>query len=123
MQHPFGSKHPKESGKGRGNQHQPGTMETMIERIAKLREQGYTEDFNLKKDHLESRNGQTTLFHNDFKVDRVFRFDEDSDPAAQSILYAVSSCTSDLKGILIDGYGTFSSDTDDEMVKKLREKN
>ena len=96
-------------------------METIPERIAKLRKQGYTEDFNIKKDHLETWDHRLNLKHEDFVVDRVFRFDEDSDPAGQSILYAITSPTHNLKGILIDGYGTFSEDTDDEMVKKLRE--
>ena len=93
--------------------------ETLSGQINILRTAGYTEDFNLKEDCIECRNGQYKLLHNQFTVDEVFRFEGDSDPADEAILYAISSEHFPVKGILVNGYGIYSDKITDELVKKL----
>ena len=93
--------------------------ETLSGQIDILRTKGYTEDFNLKEDCLECRNGDYKLLHDEFSVDEVFRFEGNSDPADEAILYAISSDHYPLKGILVNGYGIYSDKITDQMVKKL----
>ena len=97
--------------------------ETLIDVLNNLKKGGYTEDFNLKQNCIECRNGKYRIFHNEFEVDEYFRFDNDSDPADQSILYAISSEKYNLKGVLINSYGIYSEQITDEMVDKLNMKN
>ena len=92
----------------------------LIEAINGLRKEGYTEDFNLQQHCLECRNRQYQIFHNEFIVDRYFRFDVGSDAADQSIIYAISSEKYALKGILINAYGIYTEPVTNEMLNKLK---
>lgn len=94
--------------------------DTLTEAISDLRQKGYTEDFNLKQECIECRNGQHQLRADDFKVDQVFRFEGMTDPADESILYAISSEKTGLKGLLVNGYGIYSEEITNEMALKLR---
>jgi hypothetical protein len=93
---------------------------TIVEAINLLRAEGYTEDFNLQQNCLECRDGQFRLFHDEFKVDKYFRFEGDTDPADESIVYAISSEKLNLKGILINAYGIYAEPVTNEMLQKLR---
>ena len=97
--------------------------ETLIDVLNNLKKVGYDEDFNLKQNCIECRNGEYRIFHNEFEVDEYFRFDNGSDPADQSILYAISSEKYNLKGVLINSYGIYSEEITDEMVDKLNMRN
>ncbi|HEX3080023.1 MAG TPA: phosphoribosylpyrophosphate synthetase [Puia sp.] len=92
----------------------------MIEAIDGLRKEGYTEDFNLEQQCISCREGRFKIFHNEFIIDKYFRFDVGSDAADQSIIYAISSHKHDLKGILINAYGIYSEPLTNEMLKKLQ---
>jgi hypothetical protein len=92
----------------------------LIEAIKGLRNEGYTEDFNLQQQCIECRNGQYKIFHDEFEVDKYFRFDVSSDASDQSIIYAISSEHYGLKGILINAYGIYSEPITNEMLDKLK---
>jgi hypothetical protein len=92
---------------------------TLSETMNELRKEGYVEDFNLKQNCLECRNGQYKVFADEFKVDKFYRFEGESNPSDSAILYAVSSNKHQLKGILVNGYGIYSEPITDEMLQKL----
>lgn len=50
----------------------------------------------------------------------MHRFDVDTDPGDQSVLYAISSNKYNLKGVLVNGYGIYTEPISDEMLEKLR---
>jgi len=93
--------------------------DTLTEAINALQEQGYTEDFNLKAHCIECRHGEIQLYPDQFEIDKVFRFYGPSDVDDESILYAISSATLDLKGLLVNGYGASSDIPTQEMIDKL----
>jgi hypothetical protein len=93
---------------------------SLSEAIEDLKAQGYEEDFNLKQNCIECRNGQFKIFHDEFHIDQAIRFDVDTDPADQSVLYAISSSRYNLKGVLVNGYGIYTEEISDEMMEKLR---
>ena len=92
---------------------------TLSETMNELRKEGYVEDFNLQQNCLECRNGQFKIFAEEFKVDKFFRFEGDSNPSDAAILYAISSDTHQLKGVLVNAYGIYSEPVTDEMLRKL----
>lgn len=94
-------------------------MTTLSEAMNTLRERGYTEDFNLCKDCIDCRDGKVVLYPEDFEIDRFYRFEGDSDPADQAILYAISSKKSDLKGLLVNAYGIYADSLTERMLRKL----
>jgi hypothetical protein len=59
--------------------------------MAKLKAEGYTEDFNLSADCLHCQGGKYKLNPEDFQIDKYYRFEGESNPADESILYAISS--------------------------------
>ena len=93
---------------------------TLSETMNELRKEGYTEDFNLQQNCLECRNGQFKVFADEFKVDKYFRFEGASNPDDSAILYAISSDSKHLKGLLVNAYGIYSEPLTDEMLEKLK---
>lgn len=93
--------------------------ETLSEAINALRAQGYTEDFNLQSHCLDCRVGEIQLFPHEFEIDKLFRFYGPSDPDDESILYAISSDTYKLKGLLVNAYGPDADMLTQDMIEKL----
>ncbi len=98
------------------------SYETLSEAISALKQQGYTQDFNLKENCLECIAGRQELLPNEFNIDKSFRFDVDENPSDQAMLYAISSEMHNMKGLLVNGYGIYSDDTSNEMLEKLNGK-
>lgn len=93
--------------------------ETLSETLNELRREGYIEDFNLQQNCLECREGQFKVFADEFKVDKFYRFEGESNPSDAAILYAISSDTKGLKGVLVNAYGIYSDSVTDEIAEKL----
>lgn len=93
--------------------------ETLSEAIDALKQQGYSTDLNLKENCLECTDGKIKLYAEEFTVDKSFRFDVDEDPSDQAVLYAISSAKHGMKGLLVNGYGVYSDDNTNDILKKL----
>jgi hypothetical protein len=89
---------------------------TLIEAIDALRLEGYTEDFNLQQTFLECRAGK--VLHDEFHVDKVFRFEGDTNPDDESVLYAISAEKYGIKGVLVNAFGIYSDQIADEIMAK-----
>ncbi|HEX2609317.1 MAG TPA: hypothetical protein VHK91_18175 [Flavisolibacter sp.] len=84
--------------------------------IDDLKQRGYTEDFNLAENCLVCN---TQRFRaNEFDIREVYRFEGDSDPADEAIVYGIESAGG-LKGILVNGYGYSSDGMGEEIARKL----
>src|SRR3954463_29107 len=95
-------------------------MTTVTEVINKLRADGYTEDFNLKENCLGCRGGHYSVSHNEFVIDKTYRFEGDSDPADEATVYAISCPKYSIKGVLVNGAGIYTNDMTDEMLESLK---
>ncbi len=93
-----------------------GTLSETINGLVKL---GYTYDFNIKDEGIECHRTNITLSPEDFQIDHVYRFEGDTDPEYQSILYAISSAKFNVKGTLVNGYGISSDETATKLIAKL----
>jgi quercetin dioxygenase-like cupin family protein len=97
-----------------------GTLSETINRLVKL---GYTHDFNIMDECILCHKENITLSPDDFQIDHVYRFEGDSDPEYQSILYAISSTKFDVRGTLVNGYGTSSDEVTTKLIEKLNTHN
>lgn len=95
------------------------TPNTMVEALALLKKNGYTEDFNLCDSGIECPIISRKFLPHEFHIDFYYRFEGMNDPDDQSIVYAISDITGQYKGVLVDGYGP-SSSLSPEMLAKLR---
>lgn len=96
-------------------------MTTLSRVLTVLRERGYTEDFNLSDTCLVCHGNSLQVFPEDFVVDKHYRFEGPSDPGDEAIVYAISSATHNMKGVLVDGYGISSDTISTEMIQALKE--
>ena len=95
-------------------------FETLSETINGLIKAGYTHDFNIQDESLDSHQNNITLSPNDFQIDKVYRFEGASDPEYQSILYAISSVKFGIKGTLVNGYGISFDEKSAKLIELLQ---
>ncbi|MEZ4859622.1 MAG: phosphoribosylpyrophosphate synthetase [Flavobacteriaceae bacterium] len=87
--------------------------------IAALQKIGYTEDFNLYDQGMESGSLEKQWEAAQLKVIKYYRFEGMSSPEDNSILYVIE--TSDgKKGLLVDNYSASESNLSPEMLQKLK---
>ena len=96
------------------------SFDTLSTALQQLRGRGYTEDFNLRPDCLYCAARDLRLAPDHFKVNAVFRFEGPSDPADQSILYAISAPGLDLRGVLVNAYGVYADPLTAAMEAQLQ---
>lgn len=94
-------------------------MDTLSEVMQTLRERGYTTDFNLEKNCLACSKGDYRVFHDEFEIDKTYRFEGESNPSDEATLYAISSPKYGIKGILVNGAGIYTDEVADEMLAAL----
>ena len=96
----------------------PNYEPTLVETLEDLRKEGYTEDFNIRFDSLIC--ASACLLPSQFEVDKFFRFEGNTNPSDEAILFAISSVSGDLKGVLVNSYGVYADEMTEEMIDKLR---
>ena len=97
------------------------SYDTVTEAMTDLKKLGYTIDFSIMtgKECLVCHQTATELSPDDFEIDHFYRFEGDSDPGDEMIVYAISSNKSNLKGIVVNAYGIYADNASSEIVKKL----
>ena len=90
--------------------------DTVTEAINGLRQRGFILDFNLKENCLVCDEHKIDV--DDFEIVEVYRFEGNTDPADEAIVYAVES-RKGLKGVLVNGYGISAESMSADMAKKL----
>ncbi|WP_019947833.1 cupin domain-containing protein [Hymenobacter aerophilus] len=96
-------------------------MTTVSEVLNHLKKEGYTVDFNLQDNCLVCHGNALQLSPEEFQVDKHYRFEGQSDPGDEAVVYAISSNRHNVKGTLVNGYGISSDALSADMVKALRE--
>ncbi|SFP94626.1 phosphoribosylpyrophosphate synthetase [Hymenobacter arizonensis] len=96
------------------------TLPTLLETLAHLKKEGYTEDFNLHGAYRASQRSAIQLAPDEFVVDQHFRFEGPTDPADEAVVYAISSAKFKLKGTLVNGYGVYSDQAADRIIRAIR---
>ena len=98
-----------------------GFMQSLSDAIHNLSEYGgYTENLSAKEDHFECDSGKFKLYPSDFMVEKVFRFENSSDPDDNAILYAISDCNQKIRGLYVESYGRNQEALSKEMTEKLK---
>lgn len=91
--------------------------DTLSGAINGMRERGFTVDFNLQENCLVCQGEKYDV--KDFEIVEFYRFEGDSNPSDESIVYGIESMKG-VKGVLVSGYGISAEGISAEMAKKLR---
>lgn len=92
---------------------------TLSQTIEGLKKEGYTMDFNIHQQCLACQKTNITLSPDEFQIDAFYRFEGESNPDDEAVVYAISSEKYRVKGILVNAFGTYADDISDALVQKL----
>ena len=98
--------------------------ETVSEAINDLAKRGYTTDFKIhaENEKLICQKTFVQLSPDDFEIDETYRFEGETDPGDEMIVFAISSKKNNMKGVLVNGFGTYADLSTSKIVEKLMEK-
>ena len=93
--------------------------ETVSEAVKGLSKAGYNYNFNILNDCICCEPEKISLNANEFEIDEVHRFEGETDPADQAIVYAISASNGSVKGLLVNAYGVYADSISADLVNKL----
>ncbi len=93
--------------------------DTVTEALKGLKQQGFTTDFNIAFDNIQCSSTGKCLYPGQFEIVEHHRFEGNSDPADEAVVYAIKEINGDLKGVLVSAYGMYSDNISEDMIRKL----
>lgn len=95
------------------------TYDTLTAALTGLKAKGYTLDFNIAFDKLICHENNVCLNPNEFEITEVHRFEGDTNPSDEDVVYAVQSHDQKIKGTLTSAFGLYADDISTEMLQKI----
>lgn len=95
------------------------TYDTVVQALQGLKASGYTLDLNIDFDQLRCAENGLCLNPNEFEVTEVHRFEGDTNPSDEDVVYAIASKDGQYKGTLTSAYGLYADSVSTEMLQKL----
>lgn len=93
--------------------------DTVSTALNSLKERGFTTDFNIAFDKIICSETNICLNPDEFEITEVYRFEGESNPSDEAVVYTVESRDKNMKGVLVNAYGLYADALSDEMIKKL----
>ena len=84
---------------------------TVLEALEELKEKGFHHDFNLQTEAIKAS-------PNEYAVEHVYRYEGDSDPDEESVVYGIISI-SGKKGVFVSGFSANSDSEAAHILEKL----
>jgi hypothetical protein len=94
-------------------------METLSEAIARLEAAGYGDAFRPDQGRLWAEAARRFFAPESLVVEEVVRFEGESDPDDQAILFALRSPTGDVRGTFSTSYGVNVDPSSVEILRNL----
>lgn len=94
------------------------SYDTLSEALNDLIKRGYVNDFNINCDSIQCKNLDLMLKPDDFEIKEFYRFEGDSNPDDEEIIYAIES-KEGIKGTLVNAFGIYGETVSSEIIKKL----
>jgi len=93
--------------------------DTLSEAVNDLKQRGYNIDFNIEENRLVCTKTPLVLLPEEFEITEVYRFEGNTDPADEAVVYAIESKNGQ-KGVLVNAYGPDADTLSSGMIEKLR---
>ncbi len=93
--------------------------DTLVYALEGLKERGYTVNFNIAFDKLMCTDNKICLNPDEFDIVEVHRFEGDSNPDDEDVVYAIESKDSSIKGVITSAFGMYADSASTDMLKKL----
>jgi hypothetical protein len=96
------------------------TLRSLSETIELVKKEGHTKNFMANDEGLLNLDTNKVYAPHEVKISNFYRFEGESDPADNSILYVIET-TDGEKGILTDSYGPYSDANVNDFIKQVEE--
>ena len=93
--------------------------DTVSTALNSLKERGFTRDFNIAFDKIICSDTNESLDPHEFEITEVYRFEGESNPSDEAVVYTVESLDGKMKGTILNAYGVYADAISDHMIKKL----
>lgn len=105
------------------NSHDHHNYDTVSEAITDLMKRGYETNFSIlhDKERLKCEKTSVEMAPEDFEIDEIYRFEGNTDPGDEMIVYAIASGKYKLKGVLVNAFGMYNDGRTSRIVKRLTE--
>ena len=95
------------------------SYETVTTALKDLKKRGFTLDFNIAFDKLLCAEKNLSLDPHEFEIVEMYRFEGDSNPSDEDVVYAVESKEGTIKGTITSAFGLYADTVSTEILKKL----
>jgi hypothetical protein len=93
--------------------------DTVVAALTGLKAKGYTLDFNIAFDKITCSENGLCLNPHEFEITAVYRFEGETNPADEDVVFAIESKDGTVKGSLTSAYGMYADTISTEMIQKL----
>lgn len=95
------------------------SYDTVTAALNGLKAKGYTLDFNIAFDNIKCKEHNICLNPNEFEITETHRFEGNTNPSDEEVVYAVESKDGKMKGTITSAFGMYADNVNDAMLKKL----
>jgi hypothetical protein len=95
------------------------TYDTVVQALEGLKQRGFTLDFNIAFNKLQCSRNEVCLNPAEFEVVETYRFEGDTNPSDEDIVYAIAAKDGGHKGVLSSAYGMYADSISAELQQKL----
>ena len=95
------------------------SFDTVTDAVKDLKVRGFNIDFNVAFDKLICSNDEIRLNPDEFEIVEVYRFEGESNPSDEDVVYAVESKDEKVKGVLTSAFGPYADSMSNDMLQKL----
>jgi hypothetical protein len=93
--------------------------DTVTDALNGLKARGYILDFNIAFDKIICSQNNICLNPNEFEITEVHRFEGDTNPSDEDVVYAIASHDKKIKGTITSAFGLYADDVSTEMLRKI----
>ena len=95
------------------------SYDTVTEALKGLKAKGYTTDFNIAFDKIICAKKETILKPDEFEIVETYRFEGETNPSDEDVVYAIESKHGNIKGVITSAFGLYADSVSTEMIQKL----
>ena len=95
------------------------SYDTVVEAINDLNNRGYKIDLNIAFDKKLCSTNNLCLDPKEFEIIETYRFEGDTNPSDEDIVYAIASKDKRIKGIFTGAFGIYANSSAAEGIQNL----
>jgi len=95
------------------------SYDTVVAALNGLQARGYIINFNIAFDKLMCSENKICVNPDEFEIVEFHRFEGNSNPADEDVVYAIESKDGTSKGVLTSAFGHYADATSATMLRKL----